>query len=310
MSLDYVPSPAAQAAAWSMTSAALARAASERARSAGLVSVPTTHTGLPPAFCAANLAAAQADAMKACGAFVVDKGARRLNGLRMAVGFAARAHAVSTKGHRNDVAWMVTLTYAGTNEDWRSDHLTKAMNALRNWCKRQGFACRYVWVAELQKRGVIHYHVATWLPRGVRMPQWDRAGWWHCGMTNTMKARHATAYLMSYLKKGDLEERGALPKGARNYGVGGLDHSLRRARRWLRLPAFVQGNSSIFDDWRRAPGGGWLSPAGEHVVSEFASVFVAGVRCLVRVARHAVAIDAAGAFSWVTDRDAAMRAAP
>lgn len=282
------------------------------AATVGLVSVPTTHTGasLPSELVEANRKAAQSDLQRAVGAFPLDRAGKRYGDLRMMVGFAARAHAVSEKGHRNDTAWMVTLTYAGTNADWKPEHLTRAMTAFRNWCTRQGFACRYVWVAELQKRGVIHYHIAAWLPKGQRMPKWDQCGWWHCGMTNTLRAKHATAYLMAYLKKGDLEARGSLPKGARNYGVGGLDHSLRRARRWLRLPAFVQGNSSIWDRWKRVDGGGWCSPEGEHVPSEFVSVFVGGTRCLMRVARHAVQIVAAGPFSWLSDREYALRAAP
>jgi len=283
-------------------------AVAERA-ALGLVSVPTTRTkGLAPEFVEANVLAARAALQKAVGAFQIDKAARRYSGLRMAVGFAARAHAVNSKGRKSDRAWMVTLTYAGDNSDWKPTHLSNAMSAFKMWCKRAGHACRYVWVAELQKRGVIHYHVAAWLPRGVRMPKWDEQGWWHEGMTNTLRAKHATAYLMAYLKKGDLEARGALPKGARNYGVGGLDHALRRARRWLRLPAFVQGNSSIHDGWKRAVGGGWTSPAGEHFASEFAQVFVAGTRSLVRVARHATAWDEppSGPYSWLTDRDAAL----
>ena len=274
---------------------------------AGLVSVPTTRPGVKSSeIVQAITAGERSDLMKGLGAFVLDASARRHSGLRMAVGFAARAHAVSDKGHRSDVAWMVTLTYAGDNSAWKAEHLTTAINTFRKWCKRQGAACRYVWVAELQKRGVIHYHIACWLPRGVSMPKWDLSGWWPYGMTNNLKARHATAYLMSYLKKGDLEARGALPKGARNYGVGGLDHSLRRARRWLRLPRFVQGNSSILDDWKRAEGGGWSAPDGRHFVSEFAAVFVGGVRCLLRVARHAVAIEPSGPFSWLSDRSRAF----
>jgi hypothetical protein len=288
-------------------SARVVAVATEARAARGLVSVPTTPTrGLDAALSHAN---AQADAkhlQKVLGAFALDRAGRRASGLRMAVGFAARAHAVSEKGHRTDKAWMVTLTYAGTNDDWRPEHLTRAMDAFRVWCKREGFACRYVWVAELQKRGVIHYHVAAWLPRGVRMPKWDERGWWHCGMSNTIKAKHATAYLMAYLKKGDLEARGSLPKGARNYGVGGLDHSLRRARRWLRLPSFVQANSSIHDTWHRATGGGWTAPDGRHFASEFAQVSVGGVRCLARVARHERSIEAAGPFSWVADRDRAL----
>jgi hypothetical protein len=307
---EYHPTAAQLAAAHAHTVESLARAARERAARPGLVSVPTTHTGsLPRELVEANRKAATRELQSAVGAFEIDKAAKRYSGLRRAVGFAARAHAVSEKGSRTDQAWMVTLTFAGDNSDWKPEQLTRAMNAYRNWCVRQGFSSRYVWVAELQKRGVIHYHIAAWLPRGIRMPKWDACGWWHEGMTNTLKAKHATAYLMAYLKKGDLDARGSLPKGARNYGVGGLDHSLRRARRWLTLPAFVQGNSSIWDDWRRVKGGGWNSPDGEHVASEFASVFVAGVRCLVRVAQHATVIAAGGPFSWLSDRATALKAA-
>lgn len=302
-----VGTPADHARAWAATHAAIAASTAAASEASGLVSVPTTPTrGLPSQLAEANVAAAREALQRAVGAFQLDAAARRLMQLRMMVGMSSRAHAVTSNGAKSDRAWMVTLTYAGTNDDWKPHHLTRAMDAFRVWCKRSGFACRYVWVAELQKRGVIHYHIAAWLPRGVSMPKWDKQGWWDYGMTNTLRARHATAYLMSYLKKGDLAARGTLPKGARNYGVGGLDHSLRRARRWLRLPAFVQGNSSISDDWRRAPGGGWVSPAGETFCSEFLPVFVAGKRCLVRVARHAVSIDASGPFSWLTDRTKAL----
>jgi hypothetical protein len=313
--LAFTPTLTQQASAWAETHAAIARASSEVAQreALGLVSVPTTRPrGLAPELVEANTRAGRSELQRALNVFEVDKAGRRYSGLRMAVGFAARAHAVSAKGHRSDKAWMVTLTYAGDNSAWKPEHLTTAMNTFRKWCKREGFACRYVWVAELQERGVIHYHIACWLPRGIAMPKWDRRGWWPYGMSNTLKAKHATAYLMAYLKKGDLEARGALPKGARNYGVGGLDHSLRRARRWLRLPVFVQGNSSIWDDWKRAEGGGWVAPSGERFCSEFTTAFVGGVRCLVRVARHATVWGEgqapSGPFSWLSDRSKALAA--
>jgi len=303
LALHETVTHAEAAAAWLATDAAIGRAsavdAAERAARSGLVSVPTTQTrGLASEIVLAELADARSARMRDAGAFAIDTEARRYSGLRMAVGFAARAHAVSEKGHRSDVPFMVTLTYAGTNADWRPNHLRDSLTTFRQWCKREGFACRYVWVAELQKRGVIHYHIAAWLPKGRAMPKWDKRGWWKHGMTNVIRAKHATAYLMAYLKKGDLADRGSLPKGARNYGVGGLDHSLRRARRWLRLPAFVQANSSIHDDWRRCVGGGWTSPAGEHYPSEFVRIFVAGTAALQRVHTHARSIDASGPFSW------------
>lgn len=294
--------------------AALALRTSE---ASGLVSVPTTHTtgrqpsrcGLPSGVALSNVNASTADLAAALGAFELDASARRLSQLRCAVGFSARAHGVSTKGARTDTAYMVTLTYRGDNRDWRREHVTKAFNALRMWCKRQGFSCRYVWVAELQKRGVIHYHAVVWLPVGVRMPQWDVRGWWPHGMSNRKVVRKsAVGYLMKYLSKGTDMSAGTFPKGARVYGVGGLDHAGRRARRWLRLPAFVQGNSSVNDAWERRTGGGWISPSGRHFPSEFEAIRVGGRRMLARVHRHPVSIEASGPFSWCSDRDRVLAA--
>ncbi|CAG0973072.1 hypothetical protein BURK2_01411 [Burkholderiales bacterium] len=230
----------------------------------------------------------------------------------MAVGFAARAHAVSEKGQRSDVPWMVTLTYRD-GVSWAPEHVSEALRAMRNWCKKQGIAWRYVWIAEIQDgkrradgvgRNVIHYHAVVWLPVGKRCPHFDSRGWWPHGMSQSKVSSHAVGYLMHYLKKD--KDLSAMPKGARAYGVGGLDFSLRRARRWLRLPSFVQGNSSIADGWRRVRGGGWASPDGEFFRSEFETVMVGGVRCLRRVERHPTVIDAAGPFSWTTDKEIAL----
>lgn len=302
-----------------------------------LVSVPTSSTGVLDAPCSrltdrhevpasglkgfpnelvnANLASDRASLFQHVGAFPLDRAGRRLSSLRCAVGFAARAHAVSEKGKRTDRSWMVTTTYAGEADAWRPDHWKTAIHRIRQWCNRQGFACRYVWVAELQEAraarfgrpAVIHYHAVFWLPQGVRMPKWDTRGWWPHGRCNRKPVRKsAVGYLMKYLSKGTDVASGSFPRGARVYGCGGLDHSLRRARRWLRLPAFVQGNSSILDDWQRRVGGGWISPSGQHVESEFLSTLVGGVRALVRVARHAIRMDAKGPFSWLEDRQKSL----
>lgn len=255
----------------------------------GLVSVPTTH--------ASGVTVEAQALLEALGGFRPDPKASMLPRLRRAVGFAARAHAVSEKGHRSDVAWMVTLTYAGDNDAWKPEHMTTCMNRARDWCKRSGFAFRYVWVAELQKRGVIHYHVVLWLPRGVRPPKFDVRGWWPHGMTQRMRCKHATGYVMSYLKKGSHD--GVFPKGSRRYGVGGLDHSLRRARRWLGLPAFVQARSDIGDEWKRATGGGWTAPDGSHYPSEWTRTYVGGAAALLRVHQHGRPFEAQGPFSWL-----------
>lgn len=277
----------------------LERSAVEAASAAGLVSVPTTPR---------RGAAVEAVALReALGVFVPDVQASRLARLRRSIGFAARAHAVSERGRRNDVPWMVTLTYAGTNDDWGPEHLTRAIDCFRFWCKAKGFACRYVWVAELQQRGVIHYHLCCWLPKGVRMPKWDvrtshhrlSRRWWPHGMTNRKVARHAVAYLMKYMSKGSAGTLGSFPKGARVYGVGGLEVALRRARRWLGLPGFIQARADCSERWERAQGGGWIDPGGVIWPSEYRRVYAGDAWGLERVCDHGRPFDAAGPFSWV-----------
>ena len=258
----------------------------------------------------ANLSAARGDAAAFVGAFALDADARRIASLRCQVGVSARilqAEAAPHSGHRGLVAYMVTTTYRpGT--DWTPQDWKTAIHRVRQFCNRQGAKCRYVWVAELQKRGVIHYHAVFWLPHGLRMPKWDKAGWWPHGRCQRVKVKSsAVGYLMKYLSKGT-EPGQSFPKGARTYGVGGLDFAGRRARRWLRLPAFVQGNSSIFDKWTRRVGGGWLSPCGQSVPSEHICTSVGGVRYLLRVRKHTRDIDASGAFSWISDKEKALQA--
>ncbi len=93
------------------------------------------------------------------------------------------------KGSRNDVPWMVTLTYADA-DGWEPGHVKESLRSCRRWCKEQGIQFRYVWIAEIQDgkrradgqgRNVIHYHVALWLPHGRKCPHFDRRGWWPHG---------------------------------------------------------------------------------------------------------------------------------
>lgn len=287
---------ALDAARWSETVAAPAAAGGE---AAGLVLVPTTWK---------TDAAAVVEGMDLMLLTAESKAKRRLACLRRSVGFAARGHAVSERGHRDDLAHMVTLTYR-PGVEWQSGHMAAAMLKARDWCRAKGVAFRYVWIAEIQdgKRRVdgvgrdkIHYHMVMWLPVGVRCPHFDRRGWWPHGMTNTappVRVRNAVGYLLHYLKKD--KDLAAMPKGARAYGIGGLDLAGRRARRWLGLPSFVQGNSDIWDKWTRAAGGGWCSPGGVHFESEFQRVKVGPLECLQRVNTHTKTIDASGPFSWI-----------
>jgi len=199
---------------------------------------------------------------------------RRLNRLKKSVWASGHLHGLAQRGHRGLKVWFVTLTYRGV-KDWSARHISEAIRGYRRWCSLRGAPCRYTWVAELQSRGAVHYHLLAWLPPGLRMPKWDRrtvspAGmrcdaWWPHGMTNTQPAKAGVGYLMKYLSKlGDLT---IFPRGLRLYGIGGLDVLARSVRSWLNWPEWVKREHGVGDcfksgrDWVVRRTGEVLAPA-------------------------------------------------
>jgi hypothetical protein len=230
----------------------------------------------------------------------VEKLQARCNRLRKNLGFSAKC---LSRGDAR-TAYMVTLTYARV-EDWRPSHVRDCLRHVRQWAHRQGFKLRYLWVMEAQDRKsgdqvgqfAPHYHLVMWIPGDVALPHFDRQGWWPHGMTNSVKAVAPIRYVMKYASKFDNAEH--FPKGARIYGLGGLDTDHRLQRRWINWPSFVQGNASYTCKWSRAVGGGWVDPDGQIWASEW------GLSCstrthtrLVRLRHHPRLIEASGPFSF------------
>lgn len=194
---------------------------------------------------------------------------RRVKRLKRSVWASGHLHGVATakKGFRPPVCWFVTLTYAKANA-WQADHVSKAIQGYRNWCRTNGVECRYTWVGEIQPKrlertgdAVVHYHLLAWLPVGVRMPHWDqmtrkrggyRAAFWPHGMSNTEIAKSGVGYLMKYLSK--LGELTIFPKGIRLYGIGGLDVDARAVRTWYNLPEWAKRDHGVGDLVRKKLG--------------------------------------------------------
>lgn len=181
---------------------------------------------------------------------------RRIKRLKRSVWASGHLHALADNGFRSPVCWFVTLTYRGVN-DWQPEHIKRSLDAFRRWCKGLGIPCRYTWVAELQKRGAVHYHLLCWLPKGITMPQWDRTtakrdAFWSHGMTNTQKSFAGVGYLMKYLSK--LGELHTFPKGLRLYGIGGLNQTGRQMRQWYNLPEWVKNEYGVGEVVRRKVG--------------------------------------------------------
>lgn len=222
----------------------------------------------------------------------------RLALMRRSVGIAARGHeaARQRQGFRPDRAAFVTLTYR-PGVEWEAQHVKEAIRRARQWLKSQHQAAlRYVWVAELQQRGAVHYHAVFWLPFGVKLPAFDLAGWWPHGRTDIQTARDSIAYLMKYLSKGGGVQ---FPPGLRTHGAGGLEHAYRRAKRWLRYPAFIKARADIEDDWRPARGGGWWDPDGVLIPSEYARAWIGDRYACIKVADYGRPFNPVGPFSWV-----------
>lgn len=163
-------------------------------------------------------------------------------------------------------AAMVTLTYR-PGRVYTPRDVSEFLKRVRQWAARRSFDLRYVWVMELTKAGVPHYHVVLWLPKGVTLPKPDKQGWWPHGLTRIEWARNAVGYVAKYASKGGTLD--GIPPGARICGSGGLTPIARNERAWWLSPAWVRSRWSPADRPRRARlGGGWISTvSGEWLPS-------------------------------------------
>jgi len=135
-------------------------------------------------------------------------------------------------------AAFITLTYAPQVE-WSPRHVAALLQHYRKWCRRRRVEFRYVWVMELTQRGVPHYHVIAWLPRGVTPPLPDKQGWWPHGKTQAKWAYSPVGYLVKYASKG-IDSAHSLPKGARLWGCGGVSKEVKVERSFWLAPVYVR----------------------------------------------------------------------
>ena len=194
---------------------------------------------------------------------------RRVKRLRRQIWAAGHLHRFACpKGFRENV-WFITLTYRCV-DDWRPGHISRCLKAVRKWCKKQHIPFRYVWVAELQKRGALHYHVALWLPKRVQLPKFDKQGWWPHGMTQRVIAKNAVGYLMKYLSK--ISPFHKFPKGVRIHGCGGLTQQARGICTWLNLPTWCKQSYGV-GDLKNIKGRRVVRSTGEVLAPMYQRVF-------------------------------------
>lgn len=187
----------------------------------------------------------------------------RAQRLQKSVITSARLHDEEAKKGSHRGAWyMLTTTYAEGSDCSPRDvsELLKRIRGYFNRVVRLRFRShrpvfRYLWVGELTKRLVPHYHILIWIPRGVFIPKADSRGWWSHGCTNIQKARNAVGYLAKYASKfcGAMAE--AFPKGFRTHAVGGLSNESKRELRWWKSPSEAREALGKEADIRKALGG-------------------------------------------------------
>ena len=209
---------------------------------------------------------------------------KRVKRLKRNVFLAGQLHSLPRPGFRPEQAYIVTLTFdtLGTlgkgAHDWHAGQITRTIDRYRRWCERSGYECKTVRVAELQKRGTVHYHLVCWLPLGVGMPHWDKANgqrraFWPHGMANTEKLRTNVGYLMKYLSK--ISPFHQFPKGLRLTGTTGLDQSARRLCAWHSLPRWLRTTYGVGEVTRKRMGY-VVNETGELLPPMYRCVFNAG----------------------------------
>lgn len=186
---------------------------------------------------------------------------------------ARLVHETCQRGGFRVRAAMVTCTYR-PGEVWNPRHVSHALQCARKWHKRLGQKMSYVWVAEMQARGAVHYHLIFWLRVGYKMPKWDDRGWWPHGKTQMEWARNGVGYVAKYASKG--AEGPPFPKGIRINGAGGLDDAARIEARYWRAPKDCRDALGATADVRRITGGRFDANTGEFWRSPWSVVWING----------------------------------
>jgi hypothetical protein len=110
---------------------------------------------------------------------------------------------------------LITLTYK-KKSDYRPGHIG---DYLRNLKKRLGKNLyAFGWVAELQARGAVHYHLVLVVKHGTDIPKPDKKGYWVHGMSKIETARTAF-YLATYTGKKYQKDLSKYPKSCRLYAT-------------------------------------------------------------------------------------------
>lgn len=115
---------------------------------------------------------------------------------------ARAASLIENASHNNEAVKHWTLTYRDPADSWTDKQaLRQFLNRLRVWAKRRHAEVSYLWTAEMQDRGALHYHIVLvglpFVPLGLVR------SWWPHG-SDQLRVREdlkAIAYILKYVRK-------------------------------------------------------------------------------------------------------------
>jgi hypothetical protein len=110
---------------------------------------------------------------------------------------------------------MIDLTYRGV-EDYRPGHINDYVKKLKQSVGKNLYG--FAWVAELQQRGAVHYHLVLVVKKGSRIPVPDKSGMWKHGMSKIGTAK-TPYYLLVYTGKEAQKDLARYPKSCRLYSA-------------------------------------------------------------------------------------------
>ena len=110
---------------------------------------------------------------------------------------------------------MITLTYKRV-EDYNQGDIRKYVKALKRKYEKKIIA--WAWVAEIQERGAVHYHMLLVIPKGTHFEYPDKSGMWKHGDSSVITAK-TPYYLVKYTGKKYQKDLSKYPRGCRLYAT-------------------------------------------------------------------------------------------
>jgi hypothetical protein len=145
---------------------------------------------------------------------IVDMFAKRLWFMRARLfAWAELETEYSKKEHCRQV--MIRLSYR-PSETYHPGDIRDFLKKIKQHLGKNLLA--FAWVAELQRRGEIHYHLLLIVRKGTRIKKPDESGMWSHGSTRIETAR-SLFYICAYVGKEYQKDLAKFPRSCRLYGA-------------------------------------------------------------------------------------------